>query len=122
MAVADGRLRIATRRQAVTARAWDATRGFVMHPFDYTSGIVQTAADFRQQYGIFQAKLRCTGRINHACWLGGDGKLPVVKLFHYDGKALRPGITDAAGTYEARVTGIDPPSSTCTPWCGLPPS
>ena len=26
----------------------------------------------------------------------------------YDGKALRPGITDAAGTYEARVTGIDP--------------
>ena len=108
VSVVDGHLRIATRRQPVTARAWDATKGFVMQPFDYTSAVMQTAADFRQQYGIFQAKLRCTGRINHACWLGGDGKLPVIKLFHYDGKVLRPGFTDGIGTHEARITGINP--------------
>ncbi len=107
ISVVNGKLHVATRKEQVRTRAWDPAKGFVEKDFDYTSDIMQSAEKFRQQYGIFQAKLRCTGKINHAFWLGCDNKQPLIKIFHFDGKTLRMGRTDENGTDETNVTGLN---------------
>lgn len=106
--VSHSTLRIATRKEHVQTRAWDTAKGFVKKDFDYTADVVQSAGGLRRQGGVFQVKMRCTGKVNHACWLGGDGKLPLVKLMHFDGKTLRMGSMDARGRNEARVKGLRP--------------
>ncbi len=104
---AGGKLRIITRRETVNARAWDARKGFLMQDFHYTSAVINTARSFRQHQGIFQVKLRTTGRLHHALWLEGDSKLPLVKFFHHDGKALNMGLITPSGTQQTRITGLN---------------
>ena len=82
---------ITTKKETVTARAWDQTKGFLMKEFEHTSDVVQSALEFRQKGGVFMAKLRCSGNVNHAFWLGSNGKLPHINIFHFDGKKVRVG-------------------------------
>jgi hypothetical protein len=89
--VKDGSLNIVTKKETVTARAWDQSKGFVMKDFEYSSDVLQTALEFRQKGGVFMAKIRCSGNVNHAFWLGSDGKLPHINIFHFDGKKIRVG-------------------------------
>lgn len=108
ISVNQGILRISTKDEKATATAWDAKKGFVQKEYDFTSDIMQSADHFRQQYGVFQAKIRCTGKINHAFWLGSDQKLPFIKIFHFDGNKIKVGCFDSAGKNENTILGINP--------------
>ena len=91
ISVEDGILKLATKHEKVTARAWHLKKGFIEKEFRFTSDVLQTAEKFRQQKGIFRAKLRCTGNVQHAFWLGADNKLPNIKIFHFNGKKITIG-------------------------------
>ncbi len=73
------------------ALAWDVQKGFMEEEFRYTSDVIQTAAVFRQRYGVFSVKVRCEGSIHHAVWLSGERKLPHINIFHFDGNNITVG-------------------------------
>ena len=106
--VEDGILNIQTKHEKVIARAWHAQKGFIKQEFNYTSDVLQTAHKFRQKYGIFRAKIRCTGNLNHAFWLGSDEKLPNIKIFHYDGKYINIGNANKNIFDGVKISGINP--------------
>ncbi len=83
-------LKIITMNEPKQAPAWDPKKGFAMKEFDFSSGIINTGENFQQKYGLIRAKLRIAGSkdMSHACWLGADGKLPHVNLFHFNGKNI----------------------------------
>ena len=102
----DGKLRLFTKNERVTAPAWDPKRGFINKDFDYTSDIIQTADTFRQARGLFMAKIRVEGNIHHTLWLGCGQKLPMLTLFHYNGKRITMGNYSAKGFDGTSVSGI----------------
>ncbi len=106
--VRDGILTISTKKELLTARAWDKAKGFVMQDFEYSSDVLQTGSLFRQKGGIFSAKIRCTGNVNHAFWLGADGKLPHINIFHFDGKKISVGNAYKEIFDSTKITGINP--------------
>ena len=110
VSVNQGILHIATKKEKVTASAWDSAKGFIEKEFHYTSDVIQSTVGFRQKYGVFQAKVRCSGKINHAFWLGADKKMPLIKIFHYNGKEIKVGNIDSAGKKETSITGLNPSS------------
>lgn len=108
VSVVEGQLHLETKHEKVTAPAWDVKKGFINKEFEYTSDVMQTAKTFRQKQGIFRAKLRCQGNIHHAFWLGGDKKLPLVNIFHYDGKNITVGNANAQVFDEVKISGLNP--------------
>ncbi len=91
VSTSNGVLTIHTVELPARTLAWDVQKGFVERDFSHTSDVIQTAASFRQKYGIFSAKIRCSGALNHALWLSGERKLPHVSLFHFDGSEITMG-------------------------------
>jgi beta-glucanase (GH16 family) len=83
-------LKILTMNEKKAASAWETKIGFISKNFDFTSGILNSGESFQQQFGLIKVKLRIAGSkdISHACWLGADGKLPHVNLFHFNGKNI----------------------------------
>ncbi len=108
VSVENGILKLTTRKESIKAAAWDVQKGFVEKEFEYTSDVVQTANEFRQKGGIFRAKLRCTGNIHHAFWLGAEGKLPHVNIFHFDGKHITVGNAGKNIIDGTKIKGINP--------------
>lgn len=106
--VSDGHLKIITKEEKITARAWDTQKGFIMKDFDYSSDVIQTDDTFRQKYGMFRAKLRCSGKIHHAFWLGGDEMLPHINIFHFDGKYINVGNASKNEMDGTKIKGIHP--------------
>ena len=103
--VHDGILNIETRREKIMAPAWNLQKGFVEKEFHYTSDIIQTSGTFKQKYGLFRAKIRCTGKIHHAFWLSGEGKLPHINIFHFNGKEITMGNAHANVMDEVKISG-----------------
>ncbi|MDO9152184.1 MAG: hypothetical protein Q7U47_00465 [Paludibacter sp.] len=101
-------LRIITKHEKLTAAAWHPEKGFIQKEFKYSSDVLQTADEFRQKGGIFSAKLRCAGKINHAFWLGVDGKLPHINIFHFDGKQIRVGNVTENIVDGVEIKGLNP--------------
>lgn len=108
VAVEDGVLKIHTKHEKTNALAWDSKKGFVPKDFEFTSDVLQTADSFRMKYGVVRAKIRCTGNTQHAFWLGADGKLPHVNVFHFDGKQITVGNANQSVFDKATITGISP--------------
>ena len=106
VSVVHGTFTLETKHEKSISRAWNPTKGFYEKEFDYTSDVVQTADEFRQTYGIFKAKIRCTGRAHHAFWLSNNSKLPHINIFHYDGKAITMGNAHQNVMDEVRITGL----------------
>ena len=106
--VVNGVLHLKTKHENVTARAWHAEKGFIQKEFHYTSDVLQTAEKFRQKYGVIRAKIRCSGHIHHAFWLGADDKLPNVKIFHFDGKKINVGNANKNIFDGIQITGLNP--------------
>ena len=104
----DGKLHLFTKNEKVSAPAWDVKKGFVNKEFDYTTDIIQTADSFRQQGGLFMAKIRVEGRIHHALWLGTGKKLPRVNIFHFNGKHITVGLYDEKRFIGSVIRGIAP--------------
>lgn len=108
VAVEEGILKIATKHEKVTARAWHTEKGFIEKEFHFTSDVLQTADKFRQKYGVFRAKIRCTGNHHHAFWLGSDAKLPLINIFHSTGNYITLGNTNKNLVDGIKITGINP--------------
>ncbi|MDD3078758.1 MAG: hypothetical protein PHH37_06610 [Paludibacter sp.] len=108
VAVENGILKIATKEERVKAPAWHTTKGFIEKEYEYTSDVLQSAESFRQKGGVFRAKIRCTGRINHAFWLGVDQKFPHINIFHFDGKAINVGNAGKNVIDGAKIKGLNP--------------
>ena len=104
----NGTFTILTKHEAVTAPAWDAKKGFINKEYEYTSDVLNTADSFRQEGGLFMIKLRCFGNIHHAAWLGAESRLPMVTLFHYNGKQIVVGNITTDGFTGDKIGGISP--------------
>ena len=74
-------LKIITRRQKTIGKVWINDKGFAMKELDYTSGIICSGANFRQKYGIFQAKIKL-GNTNakSAFWMLADKITPHIDV------------------------------------------
>lgn len=104
----DGKLHLFTKNEKAMSPAWDAKKGFVNKEFDYTTDIIQTSESFRHQGGMFMAKIRVEGKIHHALWLGNGKKLPMISLFHYNGKHITVGNYNEKGFDGEVIRGINP--------------
>lgn len=104
----DGKIQLFTKQEKVTATAWHPKRGFIKKDFDYTSDIIQTADSFRQKGGVFMAKIRIEGNIHHAFWLGSGERLPMISVFHFNGKQITMGNYTKNGFDGTVVKGISP--------------
>jgi hypothetical protein len=109
--VEDGLLKIRTKKEQVKASAWDVKKGFLEKEFTYTSDVLQSADAFRQQEGIFRAKIRCSGALHHAFWLGADKKLPHINIFHFNGKNITVGNAGKDLFDGITINGIKPSTS-----------
>ncbi len=104
--VENGILSLITRYQAVETLAWDVQKAFKKQTFDYTSDVIQNSTVFSQKYGIFTAKIRCTGVVHHAVWLKGMKKLPHINLFYFDGEKITVGNATAHKYIKEDIEGI----------------
>jgi hypothetical protein len=88
--VGNSELKIHTRKEDIRGMAWDPLLGFFPKDFSFTSGTVNTGKSFRQQYGIFEAKVKLNnpGKVTHAFWLSGDGILPQIDVLKTDNNKL----------------------------------
>lgn len=75
-------LKIKTRREKTTGKVWNPALGFFTREFDYTSGIINTGNTFRQQYGLFEAKVRFNRSypVNHGIWMVAELMLPHIDI------------------------------------------
>jgi len=80
--VAHGKLKIITRKEKIQGKAWEGKMGFFPKEFDYTSGLISSSKSFRQQYGLFEAKIRMNKSfpVNHAFWMVAEQMLPHVDV------------------------------------------
>ncbi|MDD2284126.1 MAG: glycoside hydrolase family 16 protein [Paludibacter sp.] len=103
-----GVLQIQTRREAIKSLAWHPVRGFAEKQFAYTSDVLQSAKNFRQEGGIFKAKIRCSGNIHHAFWLATEKKEPHINIFHYNGSEIQMGFMNRQQGDGIIIKGINP--------------
>lgn len=77
-----GILKITTRREKASGKVWNPAIGFFPKEFEYTSGIVNTGKSFRQQFGLFEAKIRFNRNypVNHGMWLVSNVMLPHIDV------------------------------------------
>ena len=90
--VANSMLKITTRKQKFNGKVWNPAIGFYPHDFEYTSGIINSGGKFRQQYGLFEAKIRFNLNypVSHAFWMISDLMLPHIDIARA-GKKIRVG-------------------------------
>jgi len=108
VSVVEGILKLVTKHEKVRVRAWDTSKGFIEKEYNYTSDVLQTAESFRQKQGVFRAKLRCTGNVQHAFWLGAESKLPHISIFHFNGKAITLGNANKNVIDGIQIKGLNP--------------
>ena len=83
-------LKIITKPQKYQSKVWTQTDGFWPKEFSFTSGIVNTGKSFRQQYGIFSAKVRLGNPATKcAFWMLGSKITPHIDVCRTsDGKVM----------------------------------
>lgn len=82
-------LRIVTKQEQVTGKVWDPAMGFYPKDFNYSSGLINSGQSFRQQYGLFKAKIKVNHSypVHHAFWLLGERITPEIDIFKYGEKS-----------------------------------
>jgi hypothetical protein len=80
--VAHGKLKIITKKEKIQGKAWDGKMGFFPKEFNYTSGLISSGKSFRQQYGLFEAKIRLNKSfpVHHAFWMVSEKMLPHIDV------------------------------------------
>jgi hypothetical protein len=77
----DSVIKIVTKPEKTSGKAWNPELGFVHQEFNYTSGLISTGKSFRQQFGRVRAKVRMSGApVRQAIWMVGDKMLPHVDI------------------------------------------
>ena len=74
--------RLETRKEKAEGKVWNANVGFVPREFDYTSALISTGKSFRQQYGLFEAKIKVSDikNVMHSFWMLSDMNLPHIDI------------------------------------------
>jgi len=87
--LANSNLKIITKPEKSQGKVWDPKAGFYVKEFDYTSGLINTGQYFRQQYGLFKAKIKVNHSYpaHHAFWLLGEKITPEIDIFKYSKKS-----------------------------------
>lgn len=109
--IEDGILHIDTRKEFVTAPAWNPEKGMVNHPFQYTSDVLHTEVPIHRDGGLAMIKARCRGYVNHGAYLRGKKHLPMLFLFDYTGFRLYCGLKTQAQQKDdgiIRLRGLQP--------------
>lgn len=98
-------LRIITKPQKINGKVWDPAKGFFTKDFDFTSGIINTGASFRQKYGTFSAKIKLSDpTVRNAFWLIGDRITPHVDVCRSGhGKVWFDLFTSPGGHYKKSI-------------------
>jgi hypothetical protein len=75
-------LTIRTKKEKVNGKSWNPAIGFYPRDFEYSSGIINSGGKFRQQYGLFEAKIRFNQNhpVIHAFWMISDLMLPHIDV------------------------------------------
>lgn len=75
-------LKVVTRTEKATGKAWNPELGFFPKEFNYTSGLISTGNYFRQKFGIFEAKIRFNSNfpVNHSFWMISEHILPHIDI------------------------------------------
>ena len=82
IAIAGSIMKVQTRREKVSGKVWNPAIGFFPKEFEYSSAIINTGNSFRQQYGLFEAKIRFNRNfpVSHGFWLVSDLMLPHIDI------------------------------------------
>jgi beta-glucanase (GH16 family) len=86
----NGILKVLTRKEKASGKAWSPQVGFYTKDFDYTSGLISTGNSFRQKYGLFEAKIRFnkSAPVNHSFWMLSDQVLPHIDIAKAEDKLV----------------------------------
>jgi hypothetical protein len=86
LAIENSILKIITKREKASGKAWDPMVGFKPKEFEFTTGLINTGKSFRQQYGKFKAKIKVqdNGAITHSFWLVGNQIMPQIDIFKFN--------------------------------------
>ncbi len=106
--IENGIMHINTRKETVTAPAWDSKKGMVMHPFAYTSDIIYYDRPMSRDNGLVMIKAQCRGYVNHGAYLRSDKHIPMLHVFDYTGFRLYTGLTTRNGQKMHRLQGLQP--------------
>lgn len=83
--ISDSVLKIVTKKEQASGKAWDPVMGFKNQEFEYTSGLISTGKSFRQKYGRVRAKIKMSGApVRQAMWMVADKVLPHVDVAKID--------------------------------------
>lgn len=104
--IANDVLYVNVKKETTMAPCWDEKKGFVMKEYAYTGDVLNTADAFCQAEGLFMVKLRFKGAAQQAVTLQSDSKLPLVRLFHFNGRQIMVGINTEHGTEEMSLNGL----------------
>lgn len=93
--ISDDTLKIVTKQENIKGKVWDYNPNreyqlpFYEKEFNYTSGLINTGQFFRQQYGLFKAKIKVDHSypVHHAFWLRGEQITPEIDVFKYGKKS-----------------------------------
>lgn len=85
----DNKARIVTKAGNASGLVWRTNQGFVLEDFDFTSGMISTASNFRQKYGIYKAKVKmAAGSVSQAFWMVSENMLPHIDVARFENGKL----------------------------------
>ena len=105
--IANSALTIETRKEKVSATAWDAKKGFVPKDFAWTSDVMQGASACQESEGLWMAKVHISGKAHAAVYLNSGDKLPIVKMMQWDGKQVSVGMQTEKEGKQTVVSGVN---------------
>lgn len=85
----DNKARIVTKAGKAEGLVWRGEQGFVREVFDFTSGMISTAKNFKQKYGVFNAKIKMAGgSVAQAFWMLSETMLPHIDVARFENGKL----------------------------------
>ncbi|MBN2485330.1 MAG: glycoside hydrolase family 16 protein [Bacteroidales bacterium] len=90
-----GILQITTRKEKCEGKIWNPEIGFAPHEFNYTSGLINTGGSFRQEHGLFEAKIKIARNphVQNAFWMVGNTMEPHINVINAQNKCMFNTIT-----------------------------
>lgn len=112
VSVGGSEMTILTRKESAHGKAWEIPAGFVEKDFEYTSGVINTGASFRQKYGRFDFKVKFdfSKPLTHNIWLAGEKSIPQINVVNYGmlkAKQIEAGVVLKDANKDAILDGAD---------------
>lgn len=86
------------KKESIIGKYWDNTLGITEKSFDYTSGLLSSAIDFRQCYGKFEAKIKLSRSAVRQCfWMRGEMDMPHIQIMENGPEGVKMGTICGSG-------------------------